>query len=107
MEAMDVFDDLAAEDEQLDLILAALDDDAWRSPSGAPGWSIGDVVLHLAQTDEAVVASAGEPTDSTSWRPAGQTVDELVHGQIWIHPALSEVAEQAMLDLVDELDRLA
>ncbi|MFT3851214.1 MAG: mycothione reductase [Ilumatobacteraceae bacterium] len=37
----------------------------------------------------------------------GQTVDELVHGQIWIHPALSEVAEQAMLDLVDELDRLA
>jgi len=36
----------------------------------------------------------------------GQTVDELVHGQIWIHPALSEVAEQAMLDLVDELDRL-
>ena len=36
----------------------------------------------------------------------GQTVDELVHGQIWIHPALSEVAEQAMLDLIDEMDRL-
>jgi mycothione reductase len=35
----------------------------------------------------------------------GQTVDELVHGQIWIHPALSEVAEQAMLELVDEMDR--
>jgi mycothione reductase len=35
----------------------------------------------------------------------GQTVDELVHGQIWIHPALSEVAEQAMLDLLDEMDR--
>jgi mycothione reductase len=35
----------------------------------------------------------------------GQTVDELVHGQVWIHPALSEVAEQAMLDLLDEMDR--
>ena len=35
----------------------------------------------------------------------GHTVDELVNGQIWIHPALSEVAEQAMLDLIDEFDR--
>jgi mycothione reductase len=35
----------------------------------------------------------------------GQTVDELVHGQVWIHPALSEVAEQAMLELVEEMDR--
>ena len=37
----------------------------------------------------------------------GQTVDELAHGQIWIHPALSEVAEQAMLDLIDEMDRFS
>jgi len=34
----------------------------------------------------------------------GTTVDELATGQIWIHPALSEVAEQAMLDLVEEMD---
>ena len=37
----------------------------------------------------------------------GQTVDELVHGQVWIHPSLAEVAEQAMLDLLDELDRFS
>lgn len=34
----------------------------------------------------------------------GNTVDELAFGQIWIHPALSEVAEQALLALVDAFD---
>ena len=73
---MDVFDDLAAEDERLDRILAALDDDAWRSPSGAPGWSVADVVLHLAQTDEAVVASAGVPVDGAGWPADATGVDD-------------------------------
>ena len=31
----------------------------------------------------------------------GHTVDELAHGQVWIHPALSEVVEQALLKLLD------
>jgi uncharacterized protein (TIGR03084 family) len=75
MEAMDVFDDLAAEDERLDLILAALDDDAWRSPSGAAGWSIADVVLHLAQTDEAVAASAGAAVEG-GWPADATGVDD-------------------------------
>jgi mycothione reductase len=34
----------------------------------------------------------------------GNTVDELAFGQIWIHPALSEIAEQALLKLVEALD---
>lgn len=73
---MDVFDDLAAEDERLDCILAALDDDAWRSPSGAAGWSIADVVLHLAQTDEAVAASAGAPGVEGGWPTDASGVDD-------------------------------
>ncbi len=28
----------------------------------------------------------------------GQTVDEMAHGQMWIHPALTEVLENALLD---------
>lgn len=75
MEVMDVFDDLAAEDERLDLILAALDDDAWRFPSGAPGWSVADVVLHLAQTDEAVAASAGATVEG-GWPADATGVDD-------------------------------
>ncbi len=31
----------------------------------------------------------------------GSTVDEMATGQIWIHPALSEVIEQALLKLID------
>jgi mycothione reductase len=31
----------------------------------------------------------------------GSTVDELADGQVWIHPALSEVVEQALLRLIE------
>lgn len=34
----------------------------------------------------------------------GNTVDELALGQIWIHPALSEIAEQALLELIAAFD---
>jgi uncharacterized protein (TIGR03084 family) len=54
---MDVIDDLAAEHQAIDRMLAGIDDDAWNAPSGADGWSIADVVLHLAQSEEAVVLS--------------------------------------------------
>ncbi|MGH3720149.1 MAG: maleylpyruvate isomerase family mycothiol-dependent enzyme [Pseudonocardiaceae bacterium] len=53
----DVFDDLAAEQDALDAVLAAVDEDAWRHASGAAGWTVVDVVLHLAQTEEYVIAS--------------------------------------------------
>ena len=29
----------------------------------------------------------------------GNTVDEMAHGQLYIHPALNEVVEQALLEL--------
>ena len=53
---MDVIDDLDAEQQQIDRMLAGIDDAAWDAPSAAEGWSIADVVLHLAQSEEAVVA---------------------------------------------------
>jgi mycothione reductase len=36
----------------------------------------------------------------------GNTVDEMAVGQVWIHPALSEVVEQALLKLIDAFDKL-
>ena len=53
----DVFDDLSAEQDALEAVLAALDQDVWCHPSGAAGWTVADVVLHLAQTEEYVIAS--------------------------------------------------
>jgi uncharacterized protein (TIGR03084 family) len=58
MAAGTVVDDLAAEAERLDGILDALTTAQWLAESGADGWSVADVVLHLAQTDEGVVTSA-------------------------------------------------
>ncbi|MWA06533.1 maleylpyruvate isomerase family mycothiol-dependent enzyme [Actinomadura sp. LD22] len=58
----DVLDDLAAEYRQLDAVLAALSPEQWSAPSGAEGWTVSDVVLHLAQSEEAVgtPATAGD-----------------------------------------------
>lgn len=86
---MAIFDDLEAEEQRLGSILDALDTGQWAAPSGAAGWTIADVVLHLAQSEEAVaasVASAGlagaDPAARSlgtvlSNRPAGVTTDEV------------------------------
>jgi uncharacterized protein (TIGR03084 family) len=47
-------------DQQAELggLLRGLDDAGWAKPSPCEGWSVADVVLHLAQTNEMAVASA-------------------------------------------------
>jgi uncharacterized protein (TIGR03084 family) len=54
----DIFADLAAEQDRIEELLAGLSDRDWATPSAAAGWTVADVVLHLAQSEEAVVASA-------------------------------------------------
>ena len=56
---MTIFDDLAAEQGRLEKILLGLDEARWLSASGAQGWTVADVVLHLAQSEEGVEATAG------------------------------------------------
>ena len=70
-----IFDDLEAEQDRLESILDALDDGAWRSPSAAEGWSVADVVLHLAQSNEALVASADGRDSFEALRNVGVTTD--------------------------------
>ena len=65
----EVFADLEAEDERLEAILAALSEDEWAASSAAPGWKVVDVVLHLAQTDEAVVQTTAGRSLSRLWGP--------------------------------------
>ncbi len=43
---------------ELDALLAPLDQRNWLRPSPCEGWTIADVVLHLAQTDDLALASA-------------------------------------------------
>jgi uncharacterized protein (TIGR03084 family) len=72
-----VLDDLVAEQDRLEGLLAALDDAAWRTPSAAAGWSVADVVLHLAQSEEAVVASAAGDDGFGGLRGGPGRVDEV------------------------------
>jgi uncharacterized protein (TIGR03084 family) len=54
---MAIFDDLTAEQDRLEAVLEGLDDAQWVAPSAAKGWTVTDTVLHLAQSEEAVLAT--------------------------------------------------
>jgi uncharacterized protein (TIGR03084 family) len=78
---MAIFDDLAAEQDRLEEILGGLSASQWASPSAAAGWSVTDVVLHLAQSEEGVVASAtGRGRDLRPDR--GRSVDEAMDDRV-------------------------
>jgi uncharacterized protein (TIGR03084 family) len=53
----DALDALIDQDRELDGLVADLDDDGLRTPSRCDGWSVSDVLLHLAQSNEMAVAS--------------------------------------------------
>jgi len=77
----DIFADLEAEQDRLEAVLAGLDDAAWLAPSEAAGWQVVDVVLHLAQTEEAVRDSVTGGTvtgGSGKWDRSPGTLDEQV-----------------------------
>ncbi|HEU4337556.1 MAG TPA: maleylpyruvate isomerase N-terminal domain-containing protein, partial [Nocardioides sp.] len=67
-----VLDDLEAEGDRLEGLVAGLDDAGWRTPTPAPGWDVATHVAHLAWTDEVAVKAA---TDKEAW-------DEVVLGAI-------------------------
>ncbi len=48
---------LSEQQAELDGLVNPVDDTAWAMPSRCEGWSVSDVVLHLAQTNEMALAS--------------------------------------------------
>ncbi|GAB4078183.1 maleylpyruvate isomerase family mycothiol-dependent enzyme [Nostocoides australiense] len=69
---MEILDALAAEEDQLAALLAGQTQEQWGADSLCAGWSVADVVLHLAQCEEAVIATIrGTPVD---WGGLGDTV---------------------------------
>jgi uncharacterized protein (TIGR03084 family) len=79
---MDILADLVAEQDRLEEILAGLDDEAWLTESGAPGWTVADVVLHLAQSEEAVVGTAASDIAAAAYFARSRTVDEAMDGMV-------------------------
>jgi uncharacterized protein (TIGR03084 family) len=77
-----VIDDLAAEQDSLESVLSGLTDDQWSAPSAAAGWSVADVVLHLAQTEEAVVAAVGNAGTPEMWQRGSNSVDDTAEAAV-------------------------
>ncbi len=67
---------LAEQHRELDDVLSGLGEDDWSRPSRCDGWTITDVVLHLAQTDELAAASAQGRLEELApeWANAGGDV---------------------------------
>ncbi|HEY3722555.1 MAG TPA: maleylpyruvate isomerase family mycothiol-dependent enzyme [Acidimicrobiia bacterium] len=84
---------VAEQHAELAGLLDGLDADGWRLPAPAcPGWTIADVVLHLAQTDELATSSAR--------REFGSGFSELFRGE----SSASNVDEAAEVMVVAERD---
>ena len=49
---------LTEQHAELAAVFDRLDDQSWQRPTRCEGWTVADVVLHLAQTDELALASA-------------------------------------------------
>ena len=88
---MDEVDAFASEGQALDAYLSELDEDQWRHASLCEGWSVTDVVVHLAQTEEAVVSTF---EDGDAGRPFAQHVADAAAG---IGGAVDALAEAAVV----------
>ncbi|NEA50963.1 maleylpyruvate isomerase family mycothiol-dependent enzyme, partial [Streptomyces sp. SID10815] len=56
-----VFDDLRAESEELDRLVAGLSAERWRTATPAPGWSVAHQIAHLAWTDRSAFLAVTDP----------------------------------------------
>lgn len=59
---------VGAQQAELAGLLADLDEAGWARPSACAGWSVADVVLHLAQTNEMAIGSAQGDLDGAMGR---------------------------------------
>jgi len=72
---------IAEQQDELASLLEGLDDAGWARPSACVGWSVADVVLHLAQTNEMATGSAQDRFAEVTGRlgeglPPAADVDE-------------------------------
>ena len=68
---------LRAQGDELAALLSGVDDVAWGTPTRCPGWTVADVMLHLAQTSELAAASAAgdPPAADNGWTLFGMAAD--------------------------------
>lgn len=59
-------------------MVSGLDEAGWKTPSACAGWSVADVVLHMAQTDEMAIASVEDRMGEflAGFPPTATSIDE-------------------------------
>ncbi|HEX3090300.1 MAG TPA: TIGR03084 family metal-binding protein [Ilumatobacteraceae bacterium] len=73
-----ICDDLAAEHDNLDAIVAGLDDQQWLVGTPSPGWAIRDQISHLWFFDQRAVMALSDPAafaDDVRWLAANGGTD--------------------------------
>lgn len=73
-----MFDDLCAEQDPLEAVLAALDQESRHHDSAAPGSTVTNMVLHLAQTEEFVPFHHRQEARNRDGPPLDEVMDQLV-----------------------------
>ena len=66
--------DLAAEEAELDAVVAGIDGGAWLTPTPAEGWDVRDSIAHLAYSEELAATTLVEP-DTFAERLAAMLAD--------------------------------
>jgi uncharacterized protein (TIGR03084 family) len=59
--ALALLADLAAEEDDLDAVVAGLTEDQWRTPTPAAGWDVRDEITHLGWVEESARLAAADP----------------------------------------------
>ncbi|HET9728677.1 MAG TPA: maleylpyruvate isomerase family mycothiol-dependent enzyme [Acidimicrobiia bacterium] len=108
---MNIFDDLVAEQDRLEAILDGFDNAQWNAPSVAAGWSVADVILHLAQTEEAVVWSAAPDAGPGMWSTSASSTDDAAEAMVQLERASGKevferwkIARRAAVDALRAAD---
>ena len=61
MDVSEVLDDLVAEQDALDRVVADVDDDAFRTPTPSPRWTVTDQLGHLTYFDTSAALAIEDP----------------------------------------------
>ena len=61
MQVREVLNDLTAEQDELDAVMADLDEATWAQPTPSPGWTIADQIAHLTYFDATAALAIRDP----------------------------------------------
>jgi uncharacterized protein (TIGR03084 family) len=76
----DVLTDLIAEYDRLEKVLTGLTTEQWSSQSAVPGWTVRDVVTHLAQSEEGVAHTLVRAEGG--WTTRDRPLDEVIEAGV-------------------------